>query len=381
MIETSGFRTQKDAELARATELAKCGRGCYVVSTHITTSEFLRDVFLPKVRNDGLKPVTVESYERHVREHLIGPSQQPFRLGTTRLRDLRLQAIKDHYVMLGKAYSAEKDGKVIQRSGLSVASRRRVHSVLHRALNDAVEAGLLERNPAWRAGRKMQGDGECSPEMQCWSPDELHRFLEATQNHALHPLWHLVALSGLRRGEVAALRWGDLDLDRRDDGGQFAGLMTVRRNRVPLAGGAVHESTTKTGRVRAVELDEQTTVVLRELRSRARGGEVVDLALAKDEAERYVFVDQAGEPLHPNSITWQFRAAVAKAGLPSIRLHDLRHTHATMLLEAGVNPRVVADRLGHSTTTMTLNVYGHVLTGRQAEAARLAASVVKRGAF
>ena len=381
VFERSSFETQRDAELARAKELVKRGQGSYVVPQTITLATYLRDVFLPKLRGDGLKPVTLEGYERHVHDHLIGPSQRPHRLGLMKLRDLRLEAIREHYEMLGKGYVAEHKGKLVDRQGLSPTSRRRVHAVLHRALNDAVEMGCLERNPAWRAARKMEGDQERQHELKCWTPDELHRFLEATRDDSLFPLWRLAATTGARRGELAALRWGDLNLDRRDDEGNLAGLMTVRHNRVPLAGGRVHESTTKTGRVRVVELDEVTTTVLRDLRSRRRGGEVIDLAQAKNEAESFVFTDDGGQPLNPNSITWQFRLAAKRANLPHIRFHDLRHTHGSHLLEAGVNPRVVADRLGHATTTMTLNVYAHVVRGRQAEAARLAARVVEQGSF
>ena len=156
-------------------------------------------------------------------------------------------------------------------------------------------------------------------------------FLESVADDRLYPMWLLFAHYGLRRGEALALRWKDVDLE--------SAHMTIRRNRVPLKGGRIVEGTTKTNRIRELPLGESTVRVLRNHRSRQRGGQVVDLARLADEAEAYLFTDEAGEPLNPNSVTWRFRKAVHALDLPPIPLHGLRHTCATCCCRRGSTPR------------------------------------------
>jgi integrase len=115
--------------------------------------------------------------------------------------------------------------------GRGVVSRRRVHAALHRALNDAIEAGYLDHNPAWRAARNLKVELH---ELDVWTADELRQFLAATLGTPLYPLWHVVALTSLRRGEACGLRWDDVDTE--------ASTLTVRRSRVPV-NGIVYEET------------------------------------------------------------------------------------------------------------------------------------------
>jgi integrase len=157
----------------------------------------------------------------------------------------------------------------------------------------------------------------------------------------------------MRRGELLALRWADVDWDAR--------RITVRHSRVPVNGGDVIETSTKTNRVRVVDLDEETLATLRAVR---RGRPVVSI----DDRSAFVFTDAAGEPLNPNSVSYLFRIAVQRARLRLISFHGLRHTHATALLDAKVPLHVVSRRLGHANPTITLNVYSHVMPGAQAEA-------------
>jgi integrase len=377
VIEKSGFASFKDAELARAEELVKRGRGGYIIPARITTAAWLRQ-WLAGLNREGarsLKPLTVESYGRHVAQHLIGPRQQPFPIGMIELAKLTPEAIESHYAKLARPYPAEdKKGKLITRPGLSLNSRRRVHACLHRSLNEAVRRRLITRNPAWRITPFAQdGEEENQPALHCWTPEELQTFLESVADDRLYAMWFLFAHYGMRRGEVLALRWKDVDLEH--------GRLTVRRNRVPLEGGKVVEGTTKTKRIRELPLGESALKVLRDHRSAQRGGQVVDLARTKAEAEAYLFTDKTGEPLNPNSVTWRFRAAVSKAGVPRIRLHDVRHTCGTSMLQKGVNPTVVAKILGHSNTTTTLNVYSHALNDAVVDAVDVMATIIEKGSF
>lgn len=378
-VVSGGYVTQTDAKLARALALHKLGKGSYRPPERMTLAEYLRDRWLPQVKREDLKRTTLDGYRRNVREHLIGPRSKPFTLGSIELRKLSLEAIREHYEMLGEGYPVERKGKLVDRKGLGVESRRRVHACLHRAMNDAMEVGFLDHNPAWRAARNLKAKPH---ELDVWTADELSTFLEATAGSSLYPIYHVLAMTGMRRGEAVGLQWGDVDLtprsvEKRAADGTIvetveAGRITVRRSRVPVAGGEVVESTPKTGKIRVVDLDPGTVAVLRELRD---GRKVVPL----DDRRSYVFTGEGGAPLGPNTVTHRFRCAVVAAGLRHIPLHGLRHTHASLAIDAGVPIPVVSKRLGHANATITMNVYAHQLRGTQSEAACVVAGLLRTG--
>lgn len=375
LIEHSGYATLEDAQLAQAEDRIQRGRGAQIMVTHLTVADWLRQ-WCEELGREGhkpLKPLTLEFYGREVAQHLIGPPRRPFSLGLVELRKLNSEMITAHYALLARPYPAlDKKGRLVTRPGLSLSSRRLVHATLRAALNVAVQRHLIARNPAWRmTPYPVDGEEEHEPHLRCWSPEQLQRFLESVADDPLFALWHVFAAYGLRRGEALALRWGDVDLE--------AGRMTIRRNRVPLQGGCIVEGTTKTKRIRELPLSNSTVSVLRSHRSRQRGGDVVDFARLADEAKAYVFTDDAGLPLNPNSVTWRFRKAVLATGLPLIPLHGLRHTCGTSLLQKGVSPTVVAKILGHSNVTTTLNVYSHALSGAVAEAIDVMATILEQG--
>ena len=174
--------------------------------------------------------------------------------------------------------------------------------------------------------------------MKTWSAEQLAAFLEATRDDRLHALWHLLALTGLRRGEALALTWDDVDLE--------AGSLSVRRALIPNGREVVVcEPKTARGR-RVVALDPQTIEVLKGQAAR----QLVEQATAKSWTDTgLIFTREDGEALHPEVVSRFFRQAVKRAALPTIRLHDLRHTHATLALRAGIHPKVVSERLGHAT--------------------------------
>ena len=182
----------------------------------------------------------------------------------------------------------------------------------------------------------------------------------------------------MRRGELIALRWRDVDLE--------TGRIQVRRSRSGYRnkgqGMVIHEGATKTGRGRVVDLDPDTIEVLKAYRV-ARGA----LALQLIRPDAYVVANEEGQPIHPDRFSRRFTDAIASCQkhlgedgserVPTIRLHDLRHTHASLLLGAGVPVKVVSERLGHASATVTLNTYQHVLPGMQQEAAAKFAEIIK----
>ena len=386
-INQGGYSTRRDAEIARAGAVQRLGRGRYVPPERMTLAEYLRDRWLPAVEaSSKLKQTTKEGYRRHVRYHLIGPAEKPHSIGLVELRKLNLETIRAHYAMLAEGYWVQDvlrgahsrpivdkaTGKpkrgLVRRQGLSVQTLRRVHAALHGALAAAVELGMLDHNPAWHAAKNLGTGDEPEAELRAWSASELWAFLDSQDGEPLYPLWRTLAMTGMRRGEALGLKWGDVDL--------IGGCLTVRRNRVPVNGGVTIETSTKTKRVRVVELDAETVTALRMLQVHTPA----DLEAAQVDHDAYVFVDDAGEPFNPNSITYHFRLAVQAVGLRKIPLHGLRHTHATQLLDAHVPLHVVSRRLGHSTPNVTLGVYAHCLPGAQQDAVRAVARDSQKGA-
>ena len=203
--------------------------------------------------------------------------------------------------------------------------------------------------------------------MATWTADELRTFLAHVADDRLAPLWTLLAMTGVRRGEALGLRWKDVDLD--------AGRISIRQTLIAVGYDVqVGQPKTKRGR-RSVALDPGTVATLRSWRARRQKERMAwgQGALAGDDL---VFTRENGEHLHPDRVSKLFDGHVRRIMLPRIRLHDLRHTHASLALAAGVNPKVVSDRLGHATVSMTLDVYSHVIPALQEDAAAIVADLV-----
>ena len=212
----------------------------------------------------------------------------------------------------------------------------------------------LDSNPAERCDpprRAFNGN-----HMRTWTANQLSSFLSFTKGSELHELWLLLAMTGMRRGEALGVRACDIDLER--------GELAVRQTVIEVSG-RILLSTPKTARGRRViALDPSTAADLRHLISGARNGS--SLLFHKN-----------GDPYEPSQVSHSFARLVKKSGLPWIRLHDLRHTHATLALEAGVHPKIVSERLGHSTVSFTLDVYSHAIPHLQTEAAEKIARLIR----
>ena len=195
--------------------------------------------------------------------------------------------------------------------------------------------------------------------MTVWTADELRTLLTKIEDHPLYPLYLLAAMTGMRRGEVVGLRWRDVDLD--------AGRLTVRRQ-IVVVDRVLVEGTPKTARgERTIDLDERTVAELRGHRRRQL--EEWLAAGHRDSGDGYVFARSDGAPQNPENVSAAFRQLISDVDVPTIRLHDLRHTHATIMLQHGANPKVVSERLGHSNIAITLGIYQAVMPRMQAAAA------------
>jgi site-specific recombinase XerD/predicted RNA-binding Zn-ribbon protein involved in translation (DUF1610 family) len=348
----SGYATQKACQAAMNKLLVAVEQQAYSSPTKASVKQYLTKEWLPAVKAT-IRPSTYNSYVQHVDCH-IAPH-----IGSVKLNKLSGSQVNALYAKL--AESGKQDGK----TGLSPQTIHHVHACLHKACKDAVRWGQLSRNPLDAADPpRKKGDG--SREMQTWSKEQLRAFLEAAKDERLSPLWHLIAMTGMRRGEAIGLRWSDVDLEN--------ARLSVRRALIPINREVVvSEPKTAKGR-RVIALDPGTIEVLK-----GQAARQADERQEWDEAwveTGLVFTVENGEALDPESVSRYWRQAVKKAMLPTIRLHDLRHTHATLALQAGIHPKVVSERLGHATVSITLDTYSHAIPAMQEEAAALIAGLV-----
>ena len=250
---------------------------------------------------------------------------------------------------------ALKSGRRDGTGGLSPRTVHHMHRILKQALATAVRWRVLPYNPLEFVDPPKVERGK----MKALDPAETARLLAHFRPTRMFVPVLLAALCGLRRGEIAALRWASVDLSRRQ--------VSVVESTEQTAKG-VRFKETKSGRARTVALP---ALVVDELR-KARIGQAEELLRVgvRLTDQTHIVAQADGQPLQPNSLTHEFVRLLAKArGLPRIRFHDLRHTHATQLLSNGVHPKVAQERLGHSSVGITLDLYSHVLPGMQEDAA------------
>lgn len=251
-------------------------------------------------------------------------------------------------------------------AGLAPKSVHYVHTILHRAFRDAVRWGKLTRNPAAAADPPKPGSRNRGA-VKAWPDDVLGDFLDREADDRYGPLWHFLATTGMRRGEVLGLRWRDVDLE--------AGVVSVHQTLIVVDHRPEFGLPKTTSGARAVELDEDTVAVLRDQRRRQLEERLLMGAGWRD--HDLVFCRPTGEPYHPDRVSREFTRRVRRYDLPRIPVHGLRHTWATLALKAGVHPRVVQERLGHSTIAITLEIYSHVTPGMGREAAEQVAGLIR----
>jgi integrase len=351
---SKAFATKPEAaaedERLKQSHRARRGAGATLASSNLTVAEFLRDVWLAnvdaKVARQQIKGTTRAHYGIVVDRYIV-PA-----IGTIRLRDLQPAHVRRLY--------ADLSGR-----GLAPKTVRNVHVLLSNALALAFSDGYVTRNVA--KARDVAPTAR-SREMSVWNADQLRAFLTHVADDPLFAAWRLVAMGGLRRGEALALRWSDVDLDR--------GQLTIARSLVvsPDDKSLVWQTPKSERSRRTIDVDPATVDALRHRRKTE--DEVRRGALGAWQDDDLVFTDGIGRPIRPATFSSRFDALVKKSGLPRIRLHDLRHTAATLLLQAGVPVHVVSDRLGHATPSTTMNIYAHVLRDQRSDAAtRLAAAI------
>jgi integrase len=336
-----GFPTKKAAQEALNEVVGRVHRGTWADPGKRSLSDYLEEWIegLAASRENS----TVENYATILRKWVIP------RIGGLRLAAVEPGHLRKLYAELLK--EGGKGGRTLSARSVSLA-----HRVLHRAFEDAVSDGLLPRNPVASVKRPAAASSAAG---QVWSAEEARRFLAAVTGERLEPLWRLELNTGLRRAEAAGLRWSDVDFT--------AGVIRVQVQRTTEGYKVVErEPKTASGR-RRVPVDPGVMAALRAWKKH-QTEERLSYGPAYADTE-LVFTREDGSGWHPQSLRHAFTWACKRAQVPVLRFHDLRHTAATLALEAGVHPKVVQERLGHASVQITLDTYSHVQESVGKEAA------------
>ncbi|MGN6609146.1 MAG: site-specific integrase [Jatrophihabitans sp.] len=243
-------------------------------------------------------------------------------------------------------------------------------TILRKCLQAAVDQeGLLAVNPAAKVKPpRVEARADRHQTVQAWTSDQVGAFLARSRHQRHHVGWHLLVMTGMRRGEALGLGWDAIDLD--------LGAVSIRRTLVDVRPGGVpvwSDPKTDRGR-RVVRLDDGTVAKLRAHRAAQAEERLLVGAGYRDHG--LVFAMPDGRPIHPDRFSREFTQTVGRSDLPEIRLHDLRHTWATLALQAGVHPKVVQERLGHSNIAITLDIYSHVIPSMESDAADRVAALI-----
>ena len=335
--------TKRDAERALREVLLSLEQGSYVKPNKITLGELLRQ-WLKEYASMNTTDRTQESYTSIIERHLI-PA-----LGRVSLVDLQAQHIQSYY---GKKLS---DGRADGKGGLSARSVVYHHRILSNALDYAVKMGLVVRNVA----KVVEPPRVARVTMQTLSLEEVTQFLDVARETDYYVYFATLLYTGLRRGELLALRWRNLDLR--------SGELSVVETAYRLGSGEYRIKEPKTQQSRRTVILPSSLVELLKVYRFDQELLRIQLGISLN-ADDFVFIRPDGSPINPNAVTLAFHRIIKKAGLRRIRIHDSRHTHATLMLKAGIHPKVVSERLGHANIGITLDIYSHVLPGLQEAAA------------
>lgn len=345
-----GFESERLAKIARDKARVAIANRDYATPGKLTVGEFL----LSWIDNHEkrLKPTTAHKYRQLIRLYLIP------QLGSVKITDLRPTHIENFYSHYTTNHGV--NGQVLAPSTVAQCG-----AILKKALKYAVEVeGLMSFNPATRVPLPKGAGKSNNP----WSMDELNSFLDVASEHRLYFFFRLSAFTGARRGELLALRWSDFD----------GKSIMITKSRLEVAGVAFEQLSTKGGSngQRRVILDSETIDLFNSHRKRQLQERILIGEHWQD--GDFVFTQENGLPLDPGTPSHLFGKMIKKAGLRNIRLHDLRHLHATELLRLGEPLHVVAQRLGHRDAMVTATIYAHVSNEQDETASQKFANATKR---
>jgi integrase len=327
----SGYNTKKEAEKACAKIIAELSEGKYKEESTQTIQDFILDFMETQVK-PSTRITTYNNQSFIVNKHIL-PELGPMQLN--KLTPAKLQR-----------FYAKKS-----KEGLAASYIRSMHAILSKAFRTAVTWGLLEKNVV----ALVKPPRIETRDISIWTMEEAQEFLSFAEDRKFFIAYVLAIYTGMRRGEILGLRWRDCDLER----GTVSIQQTVYKSNNEIL---IQEPKTK-GSKRTITLPDYAISCLKKHRVRQNEYKL-RLGSAYTDHD-LVMANWNGTPVDPADINKDFAYAIKKAGLPRIRFHDLRHTHATILLRLGENPKVVSERLGHAEVGITLDTYSHVLPDMQ----------------
>ena len=326
--------SKKDAEKRLSELLHQQDTGTYVNPSKQTVAVYLKD-WLENTASPNMALRTYEGYRDMIKRHILPALGQ---IPLTQLKPQHIQKLYSGLLSEGKARTCEY-----------------CHFTLRKSLRDAVKMGVLIHNPSDALVRPKVPRHE----MNIMTHKDIHLFLEFARSTEYYPLFYILLFTGLRRNEALALRWSDTDL--------IMSQLSVSRSLIQLDKGQVVFTQPKTQKARRViALSPSTVSVLREHKE-AHEMQRETLGLTPSDND-LVFCHYDGTPYRPDSISHAWRKLAIKTGV-DVRLHDARHTHASLMLKQGIHPKVVQERLGHASISTTLDTYSHVVPGLQQAAA------------
>ncbi|MHB1988904.1 MAG: tyrosine-type recombinase/integrase [Acidimicrobiales bacterium] len=344
----SGFKTKGEANRAMTVMLGQVDTGSFAAPSTLTVRQFVTEMWLPGLKLEDLRASTISMYERSAKTYVLP------HLGSLRLRDVTPTHLK---AWLNTLKSAGVGDRTIEIAGVTV------HKILKGALNLEIVARNAADNDAVRDARPRP---KAEPP-RVWTRDELRAFLDSQRQDRLFALWRVVAMSGIRRGELCGLTWPDvMPLE--------GATLKVSRTRVVVDYKVVESEPKTDASRRNIRLDPVTVAALRAHRASQAGERLAAGELWQ--GSDYVFCDELGRPYHPDRLTRTLAAKAKAAGLPPIKFHALRHGHATAALENGISLKVISERLGHSSIQITGDIYSHVTPAvDEAAAVAIAAAI------
>jgi len=331
---------KKEAQHRLAELLLNIRKGAYIKQPkQLTLAAWLKQ-WLDSYVASNLAPKTRQSYEQELRCYIIPD------LGRIRLTELRPHHIQNY---IARVLS---EGRRHRTGGLSNRTVQYHYRILSKALDGAMKMGLIAVN----ACKGVSAPRPVRRDIPTISLDDVTKLRSAIQNSSYYLFYYTLLLTGLRRSELLALKWKDLDLD--------LACVYVAHSLHRLDDGSIIIREPKTSRSRRpVDLPPSLAMLLRQYKVEREAEQVImGRALTEDD---FVYSHADGTPLNPNTVSHTFGKIAARAGLLHLRLHDLRHIHATMLLKAGTHPKIVQERLGHSSIATTLDIYSHTVPGLQ----------------
>ena len=340
-----GTKRKADAHLTAV--LRRIDKGEFVEPSTMKLGEYL-DEWLKSSAKPNVRARTYEDYSSVCRTYL-----------KPELGSVRLQALDPSHIEAALARMKDR--------GLSVTTRRHAATILSMALKKAVRKRYLVANPCDLADKPKRKRRE----MRVLSQEQVAKFLEGAKGNRMEAMFRLSLVSGMRPGEVCGLKWADLDFEQ--------GSVTVQRSLTGRAGEWQLEETKTEAGNRTIPLPP---TILKDLRAHRRRQLEAKLAAGqKWQNKDLIFCTEAGGLVDLDNVRRRFfKPIIKKAKLPKqLRWYDLRHTSATLLMQAGTNPKVVAERLGHTDVALTLQVYSHVLPSMQQEAASRLEEMVFQG--